>query len=78
MTEPRICTRCIMDTTASDIDFDDHGQCSYCSDFLARLDRTGLAATEDQRNIFLERVRRDGTGRDYDCIVGLSGGVDSS
>lgn len=78
MTEPRICTRCIMDTTASDIDFDDQGRCSYCSDFLARLDRTGLAATEDQRNNFLQRVRRDGTGKDYDCIVGLSGGVDSS
>ncbi|WP_363319785.1 N-acetyl sugar amidotransferase [Accumulibacter sp.] len=78
MTEPRICTRCIMDTTASDIDFDDQGACSYCTDFLARLKRTGLAATVDQRNAFLERVRHDGKGRDYDCIVGLSGGVDSS
>jgi N-acetyl sugar amidotransferase len=67
-----------MDTTASDITFDEQGQCSYCTEFLGRLARTGLVATPEQRDAFLERVRRNGRGREYDCIVGLSGGVDSS
>lgn len=78
MIEPRICTRCIMDTTASDIDFDDQGRCNYCCDFLARMGRTGLVATEAQRYSLLQRVKQDGNGKTYDCIVGLSGGVDSS
>lgn len=78
MDQKRVCTRCIMDTTASDITFDEHGYCNYCSDFLARLERTGLAATAEQRGAFLARVRADGKGKDYDCVIGLSGGVDSS
>lgn len=78
MNQLRTCTRCIMDTTASGIVFDEQGRCNYCSDFLARLAQTGLVATPAQRDAFLQRVRRDGEGRDYDCIVGLSGGVDSS
>ncbi len=67
-----------MDTTASDIVFDAKGRCNYCSDFLARLEQTGLVAPSKQRDSFLQHVRRDGEGKDYDCIVGLSGGVDSS
>lgn len=78
MNQPRTCTRCIMDDTASGIVFDEQGRCSYCSEFLARLAQTGLVAMPGQRDAFLQRVRRDGKGRDYDCIVGLSGGVDSS
>lgn len=78
MNDHRTCTRCIMDATAADIFFDELGRCNYCSDFLARLARTGLVATADQRDAFLQRVRHDGQGREYDCIVGLSGGVDSS
>lgn len=67
-----------MDTSAAGITFDAAGQCSYCSDFLDRLSRTGLAASEEQRERFLHRVRSDGHGKDYDSIVGLSGGVDSA
>lgn len=78
MIPPRVCTRCIMDTTASGITFDEQGRCSYCSEFLERLALTGLVATPVQRETFLQRVRGDGKGGDYDCIVGLSGGVDSS
>jgi len=78
MTQYRRCSRCLMDTTATGIVFDELGQCNFCTDFLARLDRTGLVATAEQREAFLAGVRRDGKGKDYDCIVGLSGGVDSS
>ncbi len=67
-----------MDASALDIVFDEHGNCNYCTDFLASLSRTGLVAPPQQREAFLERVRRQGKGKEYDCIVGLSGGVDSS
>jgi N-acetyl sugar amidotransferase len=78
MNHSRTCTRCIMDTSAADIVFDEHGQCSYCTEFITRLAHTGLVAPAAQRDAFLQRVREDGRGLDYDCIVGLSGGVDSS
>jgi N-acetyl sugar amidotransferase len=67
-----------MDTSAADIVFDEQGQCSYCTEFITRLTHTGLVAPAAQRDAFLQRVREDGRGLDYDCIVGLSGGVDSS
>lgn len=78
MTHIHTCTRCLMDSTAAGIVFDDQGHCNYCSEFLARLEKTGFAASPAERDIFLARVRSDGRGKDYDCIVGLSGGVDSS
>lgn len=78
MTQLRVCSRCLMDTTAANIIFDERGQCNYCTDFLARLERTGLVAAASQRDALLQRVRSEGKGKDYDCIVGLSGGVDSS
>lgn len=78
MTQIRICSSCLMDTTAAGIVFDEQGCCNYCSEFLARLARTGLVAPPEQREAFLQRVRQDGMSKDYDCIVGLSGGVDSS
>lgn len=78
MTQAQTCTRCVMDTSAANISFDAQGQCNYCSDFLHRLKQTGLVASQAERESFLQCVRRDGKGKDYDCIIGLSGGVDSS
>lgn len=75
------CTRCVMDTTASDISFDENGVCNYCSEFLERssdLLHEDLAAKEVRLNYLVARVRADGRGKPYDCIVGVSGGVDSS
>jgi N-acetyl sugar amidotransferase len=69
-----------MDTTAPDIKFDAQGICNYCSDFLAKYTHAALDATElaAKREQFLASVKRHGQGKRYDCIVGLSGGVDSS
>lgn len=77
----QICTRCVMDTSALDITFDAHGFCSYCTEFL---DRSGhlLEESDEKRDArlsaFVEKIKADGAGKDYDCIVGVSGGVDSS
>lgn len=76
----QICQRCVMDTSDPDIRFDEHGVCSHCREFdllqkpriLAGPD--GDAALQAQLRVIKERSR----GRPYDCIIGLSGGVDSS
>src|SRR2546423_13658117 len=77
----RVCTRCVMDTSASDITFDEMGECNYCSEFLRRSGHLPHRDPEDlQRNLkeFVSRVKAAGKGRRYDSIVGVSGGVDSS
>jgi N-acetyl sugar amidotransferase len=69
-----------MDTTAADIVFDAQGVCNYCKAFEAKLHASqvnGLTSLA-RRGQFIARVKADGKGRDYDCVVGVSGGVDSS
>ncbi len=78
--EYRICSQCVMDTTDSAITFDENGVCDHCRDFEENVrpnwhtDERGhaqLAAT-------IEEIRKAGKGHDFDCILGLSGGLDSS
>lgn len=77
----QICTRCVMDTSAPDIAFDTEGICSYCTEFLARSNHILVEDTNSKRSrleTFVRAVKAAGRGRDYDCVVGVSGGVDSS
>lgn len=76
----QICTRCVMDTTDPDIDFDEAGVCSHCRRF-DRLTRPGWHPNEEGGRLWaakVEEIRAAGKGKEYDCIIGLSGGVDSS
>jgi N-acetyl sugar amidotransferase len=76
----QICTRCVMDTTDPLIVFGDDGHCNHCTDFLAN--RIGVITApkpgDAELAALFDRVAADGRGRDYDCVVGVSGGVDSS
>jgi len=80
MTARQICARCVMDDTVPDIVFCDDGRCSCCR--LYDEDRTkeiysdasGAARLEQ----LIQQVKADGRGKAYDCLIGLSGGVDSS
>ena len=77
----KICNRCIMDTTAADISFDDDGVCSFCSEFLQRSSETIYkpdGKKQIELDLLISKIRKDGKHRPYDCIVGVSGGVDSS
>lgn len=69
-----------MDSSVSDIVFDSLGVCNYCTDYIAShsdiFEESQLVISK--RNSFHENVRRNGKGKPYDCIVGVSGGVDSS
>lgn len=76
----QICTRCIMDTSDPDITFDDKGVCSHCHEYDRRASRE-LIPPEDRSSrleALAAQIRREGKGRDYDCILGVSGGADSS
>jgi N-acetyl sugar amidotransferase len=80
MVEYQVCSRCVMDTTAKDIVFDDMGVCNYCRTFEKRLEDASAKVQDLQahRDEFIAKVKADGKGKEYDCIIGVSGGVDSS
>lgn len=79
-TEYAICSNCIMDTTDPHISFGSDGRCDYCRNFTENIlpswhvDSRG----EVQLMNIAEKIRKDGRGRHFDCIIGLSGGLDSS
>ena len=76
------CTRCIMDTVADpNIVFDAEGHCNYCTNAIAQINTTTYFPNkEGQRrlNAMLERIKAEGKEKPYDCIMGISGGLDSS
>ena len=83
MENQTVCRRCVMDTSAKDIVFDLDGNCNYCCEYLAHLDEldsqsNGSDATIDGLKGLVDAVKRGGKGKAYNCIVGVSGGVDSS
>lgn len=74
----RECTTCIMDTTDPWITFTEAGRCCHCVQvdlFKQRWKPEGDASAYAR---LMERIKRDGRGQDYDVVIGLSGGVDSS
>ncbi len=76
-----VCARCVMDTSALDITFDKYGVCNYCSDFLsqsAHILQQDAEAKAGRLSEFVDVVKAHGKGKSYDCVVGVSGGVDSS
>lgn len=76
----RICSRCIYDERTASISFDDQGVCNYCRqiDRLTEEYGTGTEAGKARLDIILGNIRRDGVGKRYDCVIGVSGGTDSS
>lgn len=74
------CTRCVMDTTDSKIAFDADGVCDHCRNFDKNI-KPYWKPNENRMDELLalaEKIRKSGAGNDYDCILGLSGGADSS
>jgi N-acetyl sugar amidotransferase len=80
MTEYRMCTRCVMDTTDPEITFDENGVCNHCHTY-DRLVREHIVDGEQGRKrleLLVNDIKRDGWGKKYDCVIGVSGGVDST
>lgn len=78
--EYRICTRCIMDTSDPDIVFDEQGVCNHCHryDAIAAKRLIPLSERPERLKALVARIKQDGKGKDYDCVIGVSGGVDST
>lgn len=76
----RVCANCVMDTTDSAIEFDEKGVCDHCRTYYSKVlpkwhtDDRGAAGLAQ----FADGIREAGKGRDFDCIIGMSGGIDSS
>lgn len=73
------CTRCVMDTSDPEITFDERGHCNHCTDYFERIKHlTYQGEQSDQElKVIVERIKHAGKGGDYDCVTGISGGVDS-
>ena len=82
MTSPTYCrcTRCIMDTSDPEITFDQDGVCNHCHSYDAIQARYGVP--RDRKEALLQArvtaIREAGEHQPYDCVIGISGGVDSS
>ena len=76
----KICSNCVMDTTDPDIIFDENGVCDHCNIFYSHT----LPAWQKKQsnpsalNKFIQNIKSSSRGKDFDCIIGMSGGVDSS
>ena len=76
----KVCSRCIYDERVASISFDEEGVCNYCHQ-LEQLKEdygTGEKKGEEEFLKIVEQIKEDGKGKKYDCIIGVSGGTDSS
>ena len=76
----KICAHCVMDTSDSNIKFDDFGLCAYCNNFKLEIQPNWHAGAQGAAElaVWADKIKVEGKGKDFDCIIGLSGGLDSS
>ncbi|MFZ2491239.1 MAG: N-acetyl sugar amidotransferase [Thermoanaerobaculia bacterium] len=76
----QICTRCIMDTSDADIVFDERGVCHHCEayDRRASAELFDKDVRDAKLAALVAEIKLAGKGHDYDCLIGVSGGVDST
>jgi N-acetyl sugar amidotransferase len=76
----RVCSYCVMDDTLADIGFDADGRCLCCKEAEVLLAKDYMPNADGAARLeaMVARLKEQGRGRDYDCMVGLSGGVDSA
>jgi hypothetical protein len=78
----KICVRCIMDITDPGITFDSNGTCNHCKTAESVLNgypfNLDVATKKAELDRIIAQIKKTGTGAKYDCLIGLSGGVDSS
>jgi N-acetyl sugar amidotransferase len=76
----QVCTNCVMDTTDSQIVFDEKGVCDHCNSYYAHTLPNWHTGEQGQRELdaMVAQIKQAGQGKDFDCIIGMSGGIDSS
>lgn len=75
-----VCTNCVMDTTDSKIVFDEKGVCDHCNTFFKDIEPKWHPDAKGWAEIskIADDIKKEGEGKDFDCIIGMSGGIDSS
>ena len=76
----QVCTSCVMDTTDSAIVFDENGVCDHCLTFRSKIQPNWDTGPKGKARLetLIGQVKSSGAGKDFDCIIGMSGGIDSS
>ena len=76
----RRCNKCIMDTTDPDIEFDDNGVCDHCKRYDEMVKKYVSSGEEGEKKLYriIQSIKEYNRSEEYNCIIGLSGGVDSS
>ena len=69
-----------MDTTDPDITFDENGYCNHCTNYINNITKYTYKGqeTDEKLKLLVEEIKRKGKGKKYDCVIGVSGGVDST
>lgn len=69
-----------MDSTDETIVFDDNGRCDYCANYYDNILPNWHPNEEGEKEIqkVIDKIKEEGKGKDHDCIIGISGGLDSS
>lgn len=76
----QICSNCVMDTSDSKIVFDEKGVCDHCNTYYTHTLPNWNTGEKGQHQLadLVEKIKQAGKGKDFDCIIGMSGGIDSS
>jgi N-acetyl sugar amidotransferase len=70
----------VLDTSVPDIQFDENGECQFCKQYDARIANELRYGPEGERRLksIIEKIKVDGANKQYDCLLGVSGGADST
>jgi len=76
----QVCANCIMDTSDPSISFDERGFCDFCVNYYTDIEPNWHPNEKGFQDIMplINKIKTEGEGKDYDCLIGISGGLDSS
>ncbi len=74
------CSNCVMDTSDSAIKFDHNDVCDHCHDFKDKIEPNWFPneVGKQKLELLVENIKKAGRNKEFDCILGISGGLDSS
>lgn len=78
--EYKICKNCVMDTTDPNIIFDNLGICDHCNTFKTKIEPFWQTNEKGKLQLIeiVSSIKKESKGKDFDCLMGMSGGIDSS
>ncbi len=78
MKKIRVCTRCVMDNIRTNIIFDENGYCNFCTEAIERKPKEWIPKGTDKLDNIIYKLKKKNKNKDYDCVIGISGGIDSA